>query len=92
MTAKTRHGHKAHPPAHGADPGTAHERLNRLHAMPGRAEGAMHGMNQGESGGAGVPEAPQMPAMGAGPPMASGPPGASMGAGPSTDSEEGDQS
>lgn len=86
MTAKTRHGHGAHKPAHGADPGTPHERLNRLHAQPGRAEGAMHG---------GAPEpmqapAPMAPNPGMGAPM--GAPGPSMGAGPSTDDEEGEQS
>jgi hypothetical protein len=84
MTAKTKHGHKAHHAAHGADPGTPHERLNRLHAQPGRPEGAMH-----MGGGAGpsqMPSAPpQMPPMGAGP---GSPP---MGAAPATDDEEGEQ-
>lgn len=82
MTAKTRHGHKAHAPTHGADPGTAHERLNRMHAMPNRAEG------QPMSAAGGAPAAPPMggmPAMGGPPAMAP------MGAGPSTDDEEGDQ-
>lgn len=97
MTAKTKHGHKAHAPTRGADPGTPHERMNRLHAQPGRPEGAMRGMNQNQSGGAGsegagTPEAPSMPPMGAGPAPAGGSmPGASMGEGPSTDDEEGDQ-
>lgn len=81
MTAKTRHGHGAHRPAHGADPGTPHERLNRRHAIPGRPEGAMH------DGG----EMPAPPMGGS--PMAGGMPGGqSMGAGPSTDGEEGEQS
>lgn len=87
MTAKTKHGHGAHRAAHGADHGTPHERLNRLHAQPGRAEGAMH---------AGAPpppmappQAPAAPPMGA-PPM--GAPNPAMGAGPQTDDEEGDQS
>lgn len=83
MTAKTKHGHKAHRPAHGADPGSTHERLNRMHAMPNRAEG----QPMSAAGGGAPPMAP---------PMAGGPPGMgamgdqSMGAGP--DSEEGEQS
>lgn len=81
MTAKTKHGHKAHHAAHGADPGTPHERLNRLHAQPGRPEGAMHGS---------AGPAP-MPSMGATPPTAPPMGGAPMGAGPATDSEEGEQ-
>lgn len=79
MTAKTRHGHKAHHAAHGADPGTPHERLNRLHAQPGRAEGAMHL-------GGGAP--PPMPSEPMAPPMAA-PPAMAGGAGP--DSEAGEQ-
>lgn len=80
MTAKTKHGHKAHRPAHGADPGTPHERLNRLHAQVGRPEGAMHG---------GAPMPPSMPD--AAPPMMGAPPAMSPpGAGPSTDSDEGE--
>lgn len=86
MTAKTKHGHKAHPPAHGADPGTPHERLNRLHAMPGRAEGAMHGMEPAESPGIGTTEPPQMPPPPGG---AAQSPMAPPGAGP--DDEEGEQ-
>lgn len=87
MTAKTRHGHAAHPRAHGADHGTAHERLNRLHAQPGRPEGSM-----AAGGGSGAPmqEAPPMaPNPGMAPPPMGAPP--SMGAGPATDDEEGDQ-
>jgi hypothetical protein len=87
LTAKQKHGSGAHRPAHGADPGTPHERLNRLHAQPGRAEGAMH---------AGAPppppmQAPMAPNPGMAPPGmgASGP---SMGAGPSTDDSEDSQS
>lgn len=83
MTAKTRHGHGAHAPAHGADPGTAHERLNRRHAMPGRPEGAMHS-GGGEPAASPVPMAPPM-GMGA-----SAAPGAPMG-GSSSDDEEGEQ-
>lgn len=86
MTAKMKHGHKAHPAAHGADPGTAHERLNRMHAMPGRPEGAM----------AGAGGAPMQGPMESPPPMAGGAPGAMpgapMGAGPSPDDEESEQS
>jgi hypothetical protein len=78
MTAKTKHGHKAHHAAHGADPGTPHERLNRLHAQPGRPEGAMHG--------GGLPAGPTAP-PGIGGAMG----GASLGAGPATDDEEGEQ-
>lgn len=85
MTAKTKHGHGAHKAAHGADPGTPHERLNRLHAQPGRPEGAMHGGGPGP-----MPPAPMAPNPGMGAPM--GAPGPSMGAGPSTDDEGGDQS
>lgn len=78
MTAKTKHGHKAHRPAHGADAGTPHERLNRLHAQPGRAEGAMH------PGGLGAP--PPSP-VAAAPPMGAAP----MGMGSMTDDAEGEQ-
>jgi hypothetical protein len=81
------HGHAAHKPAHGADPGTPHERLNRLHAQPGRPEGAMAG---GPNGAAMAPE-PMAPNPGMAPPGI-GAPAPSMGAGPSTDTEEGDQS
>jgi len=56
-----KHGMKAHRAAHGADPGTPHERLNRLHAMPGRPEGAMHG---GDSAGAPGPAPGMGPATG----------------------------
>lgn len=84
MTAKTRHGKGAHHAAHGADPGTPHERLNRLHAMPGRPEGAMHDS---------APAAPMQmpPQMGApaAPPMGGAPPSAG---GMSTDDEAGEQS
>jgi len=90
MTAKTKHGHKAHPAAHGADPGTAHERLNRAHAMPGRPEGAM----MGDSSGGPMP--PTMPTTQPGamapPPMGAPPMGGAMSMGNSTDDEEGDQS
>ena len=94
MTAKTRHGRAAHRPAHGADKGTPHERLNRLHAQPGRPEGAMHG---GASGGApAAPAALAMPGSATMPPqpqdntMPMAPPGAGPSAG-SSDDEEGDQ-
>lgn len=80
MTAKTKHGHKAHARAHGSDEGSAHERLNRMHAMPNRAEGAP--MSAAGGGPSAAP--PEMP----GAPMG----GQSMGAGPSVDSEEGEQS
>lgn len=84
MTAKTKHGHKAHRRTHGADEGSAHERLNRAHAVPNRAEGAP--MSSASSGGAPPPSPiPQAPPMGAG---AVASPGA---AGPSTDSEAGDE-
>lgn len=91
MTAKTKHGHKAHGPAHGADAGTPHERLNRMHAQPGRPEGAMMQQPGAAPAPSPVPSAPPM-GMGAsaapGAPMGAPP----MGAGPSTDDEEGDQS
>lgn len=96
MTAKTKHGHKAHGPTRGADPGTPHERLNRQHARVGRAEGAAsNAMNDAQAGssgdGANMPEAPMAPPMGAGPPgMGGGPQGQSTGEGP--DTEEGEQS
>lgn len=89
MTAKTKHGHKAHPRAHGADAGTPHERLNRMHAMPNRAEGQP--MSAASTG------APPPPAMAAPPSpqgnaMAMAPPGAGPSAGPgASDDEEGDQ-
>lgn len=86
MTAKTRHGHGAHPRAHGADHGTPHERLNRLHAQPGRPEGAMAA---GGANGAPMQAPPMAPNPGMAPPM--GAPGPSMGAGPSPDDEEGEQ-
>ena len=88
MTAKTRHGHGAHRAAHGADKGTPHERLNRMHAMPGRPEGAPM---SAQAGGIADPN----PAEGAGPmamPPNPGMPSAPPGASPSTDDEEGDQS
>lgn len=44
MTAKTKHGYKGHE-THGADHGTAHERLMRQHRRPGRAEGAALDLN-----------------------------------------------
>lgn len=69
MTAKTKHGHKAHPRAHGSDEGTAHERLNKMHAMPNRAEGQPMSAAPG-----GMPP-PPAPPMGA-PPMAAPPMGA----------------
>jgi hypothetical protein len=85
LTAKTKHGHKAHGPTHGADPGTPHERLNRMHAMPNRAEG------QPMSAAASPAMAPTpAPPMGAGAPMGA-PPMAPPGAGPSPDDEEGEQ-
>ena len=96
MTAKTKHGHGAHRAAHGADPGTPHERLNRLHAMPGRPEGAMAaGMGSGAPMGSPAPMPPMAgggaPPMGA-PPMGAPPMGAPpMGTGPGMD-EEGEQS
>jgi hypothetical protein len=87
MTAKLKHGHKHHP-AHGADPGSTHERLLRRHAEPGRPEGAMH---PGGAMAAPAPAMPQQPPMGA-PPMGA-PAGPSMGAGPSTgDDDEGGMS
>jgi len=82
MTAKMKHGHKAHRTALGADPGSTHERLNRLHAQPGRPEGAMHG------GGSTGAAAPLSTMAGGGVPPEMGP---SLGAGPSTDDEEGEQ-
>lgn len=90
MTAKTKHGHGAHPAAHGADPGTAHERLNRRHAMPGRPEGAMHNEGSGEPAASPVPMAPP---MGMGASAAPGAPmgGSSMGASSGGDDEEGEQ-
>lgn len=39
MTARLRHGAKSHRHTHGADPGSPHERLHRMHAQPNRAEG-----------------------------------------------------
>ncbi len=84
MTAKTKHGHAAHHRAHGSDEGTAHERLNKRHAMPGRPEGAMH---MGDAAGAAPPPmaAPAMPSM----PPGGGAPDQSMGAGPSSSDDEG---
>lgn len=82
MTAKTKHGHKAHRAAHGADAGTPHERLNRMHAMPNRAEG------QPMSAAGSAEAEPAMPP--ATPPMGGGE--ESQGEGPSVDSEEGEQS
>lgn len=89
MTAKTKHGHKAHARAHGSDEGTAHERLNRMHAMPNRAEGQPMSAATG-----GAPAPPQMPSapMGAPPAMGAGPAMSPPGAGPSSDDEEGEQS
>lgn len=84
MTAKTKHGHKAHRATHGADPGTAHERLNRRHAQVGRPEGAMH------QGGEMAPPmaAPPQPQDN----VSMAPPGAGPTAsGGSTDDESGDQ-
>lgn len=70
MTAKTKHGHKAHRRAHGADAGTPHERLNRMHAMPNRAEGQMM-QNAGAAPPMAAPPQPQdntgMAPPGAGP-------------------------
>lgn len=83
MTAKTRHGMKAHRATHGADEGSRHERMNKMHAMPNRAEGQPMSAAQGPSA---QPMAP--PSM-APSPMAA-PPGAGM-SGPSMDTEEGDQ-
>lgn len=85
MTAKTKHGHKAHPRAHGADHGTTHERLNRIHATPNRAEGAMSTSSPMPQQ---APAAPQ-PQDNA---MAMAPPGAGPSAGPgASDGDEGDQ-
>lgn len=85
MVAKTKHGHGAHKRAHGSDEGTAHERLNRMHAQPGRAEGAMHA---GGSSGAAAPPSPMAAPLAPNSGMAA----PDMGApGPSIDSDEGEQ-
>lgn len=81
MTAKTRHGKGAHHKAHGADPGTPHERLNRMHAQPGRPEGAMMQQPSAEPPPQPMPAAPPG-GMGIGGGMS--PPGA----GPDTDEGE----
>jgi hypothetical protein len=88
MTAKTRHGKAAHRPAHGADPGTPHHRLNKMHAMPNRAEGAP----MSAAGGAPPPQAMAAPPQPQDNAMAMAPPGAGPSAGPgASDGEEGDQ-
>jgi hypothetical protein len=89
MTARTRHGSKAHRTTHGADRGSTHERLHRMHAQPNRPEGAPMSAAQGPSAPPpmGMPMAPQ-PQDNVG--MA--PPGAPMGGMSSPmDTEEGDQ-
>jgi hypothetical protein len=83
MTAKTKHGQKAHPKAHGADEGTAHERLNRAHAVPNRPEGAP----MSAAGAAPPPMAPP----GMAPPGMPAPGGAPMGGG-APDDEAGEVS
>jgi len=87
MTAKTKHGHKAHRRAHGSDEGSAHERLNRMHAMPNRAEGAP--MSSAGAGAAppGVAPPPQPQDNTA--PMA--PPGGAPAAAGGSDDESGEQ-
>ena len=84
MTAKTRHGHAAHHRAHGSDEGTAHERLNKRHAQPGRPEGAMHTGGEMAAPAAAPMPPPATPPMG-GAPMGGDP---SMGAGPSTGGDD----
>lgn len=85
MTAKTRHGKKAHPRAHGADHGTTHERLNKIHATPNRPEGAMHTSSP-------MPQSPPMAPQPADNAMAMAPPGAGPSAGAdASDGDEGDQ-
>ena len=86
MTAKIRHG-KKHRHTHGADPGSPHERLNAMHAMPGRPEGAPMGA-MGAPPPSPVPSAP--PSMGGG--MPSPPDGAMPTAPPGAGPQEGDQS
>jgi len=86
MTAKTKHGHKAHRRTHGADEGTPHERLNRMHAMPNRAEGAP--MSSAGSAPMGVAPPPQ-PQDNTGMAPAGGAPAAAAGA---SDDESGEQS
>lgn len=85
MTAKTRHGHKAHRNTHGADAGTPHERLNRVHAIPNRPEGAM---NQGGGPAPAGVEPPPQPQDNVG--MA--PPGAAPAEAGGSDDESGEQS
>lgn len=77
MSAKMRHGTK-HRPTRGADRGTAHERLNSHHAMPGRPEGAMMEQPGVEPMPSPVPTAPPSPGAGpmpSGGGMSMGPPG-----------------
>lgn len=84
MTAKTKHGHKAHHRAHGSDEGSTHERLNRQHAMPNRAEGApMSSAGPASSGVAPPPQPQDNNSM--------APPGAGPSAAGSSDSEAGEQ-
>jgi hypothetical protein len=85
LTAKIKHGHKAHRRTLGADEGSPHERLNRQHAMPNRPEGApMSAASQPNLPPSPVPQAPPMGGGASAAPMA--PPGA----GP--DDEESSQS
>ncbi len=81
MTAKLKHGHRHHP-AHGADPGSTHERLLKRHAQPGRPEGAMHMGDQM------APPPMTAPPMGGAPPSMPPGGGGSMGGGPSTGGDE----
>lgn len=86
MTAKTRHGVKAHRHTHGADAGSAHEKMHRMHAMPNRAEGQPMSAATGPSApppmnpGASAPQPQDNTSM--------APSGAAPGGG--QDSEEGD--
>lgn len=84
MTARTRHGSKAHRSAHGSDEGSAHHKLNRMHAQPNRPEGSPMSAATMPSPTMGMPAPPQPQDN---TPMA--PPGAM--AGGSMDPEEGDQ-
>jgi len=90
MTAKTRHGQKAHRETHGADPGTPHTRLNRMHAMPNRAEGAP----MSSAGGApkGMPPPPQPQDNNSMAPPGAAPPGANASGSTVADDEAGEQS
>ena len=88
MTARTKHGMKAHRHTHGADAGSPHERLQRQHAQPNRPEGAPMSAASGPSAAPppspvpmGVQPQDNTPSM--------APPGAGMGA---PDSGAGDES